>query len=181
VPLLVAAFVLTQIVEIWVLIQVGHAIGGWQTLLLLIVDSLLGAALLRHQGRRTWRAFRRALDERRLPAKEVADGVLVLVGGTLLLTPGFLSDIVGILFLLPPTRAAIRPVLTRFVARRLGVAGLVPATGSRRQPSYGRPDVVDSSVVEGEVVEGEVVEGEVVEEGPRPGQQEGPPPGGGRP
>jgi UPF0716 protein FxsA len=160
VPLLVALFVVVQIVEIWILIQVGQAIGGWQTFALLVLDSVLGAALLKREGRRTWQAFRRALTEHRVPAKEVADGVLVIVGGTLLLTPGFLSDIVGVLFLLPPTRAFLRPLLTRFFARRLGVGGLIGGLGAPQRTSYG-----------------EVVEGEVVD----PGTHEGPPPSGRRP
>jgi UPF0716 protein FxsA len=160
-PILVALFVVVQIVEIWILIQVGQAIGGWQTFVLLVLDSILGAALLKREGRRTWQAFRRALTEHRMPAREVADGVLVIVGGTLLLTPGFLSDIVGVLFLLPPTRAALRPVLTRFFARRLGVAGLIAGLGTPRRTSYG--DVVDGEVVDG------------------PGTHEGPPPDGRRP
>src|SRR3954468_24379004 len=168
---LAAIFVLFQIVEIWILIQVGQAIGGWQTFALLVVDSLLGAALLRHQGRRTWRAFRLALDERRLPPKEAADGALVLVGGTLLLTPGFLSDIVGLLFLIPPTRALIRPVLTGYVARRLGLGIVAPVLGTRRRgsagPPAGAPDPGAHEVVEGEVVD--------------PDNGEGPPPDGRRP
>jgi UPF0716 protein FxsA len=173
-PQLAALFVVVQIVEIWVLIQVGQAIGGWQTLLLLVLDSLLGAWLLRREGQRTWRAFRLALQERRVPAREVADGVLVIIGGTLLITPGFLSDIVGLLFLLPPTRAAIRPVLTRLVAARFGVVGVVgdAAMRSRRRPSYGGPATANPTVVEGEVVD---------PPSPRPGQHEGPPPGGDRP
>jgi UPF0716 protein FxsA len=166
-PQLAALFVVVQIIEIWLLIKVGQAIGGWQTLLLLVLDSLLGAWLLRREGRRTWRALRLALDERRMPAREVADGVLVIVGGVLLMTPGFLSDVVGVLCLLPPTRAAIRPLLTRAFARRLGVAGLAARPGRRPGSAYRNP-----TVVEGEVVEGEVVD---------PGQHEGPPPGGGRP
>ena len=89
--------------------------------------------------------------------------MLVLIGGTLLITPGFLSDVVGLVFLLPPTRAAIRPRLTRLFARRLGVAGLVPPAGPSRRPSSHR----NPTVVEGEVID--------------PEQQEGPPPGGERP
>jgi UPF0716 protein FxsA len=171
-PQLAALFVVVQIIEIWLLIQVGQAIGGWQTLLLLVLDSLLGAWLLRREGRRTWRAFRLALDERRVPAREVADGVLVIIGGTLLITPGFLSDIVGLLFLLPPTRAAIRPVLTRLFARRLGVGGLVARTGSRGRPASAYSDPNPHPTV---------VEGEVVERPVDGGQHEGPPPRGERP
>jgi UPF0716 protein FxsA len=151
-PLLAALFVVVQIVEIWLLIKVGQAIGGWQTLLLLVVDSLLGAWLLRREGRRTWRAFRLALEERRVPAREVADGVLVIVGGTLLLTPGFLSDIVGVLCLLPPTRAAIRPMLTKVFAARFGVVGVLgdAAVRSRRRSAYRNPTVVEGEVVDPE-------------------------------
>ncbi|MDT7538933.1 MAG: protein FxsA [Actinomycetota bacterium] len=144
-PQLAALFIVVQIIEIWLLIKVGQAIGGWQTLLLLVIDSLLGAWLLRREGRRTWRAFRLALDERRVPAREVADGVLVIIGGTLLLTPGFLSDVVGVLCLLPPTRAAIRPVLTRLLTRRLGMVGAVARGTSRRRTA---PDVLEGEVVE---------------------------------
>jgi UPF0716 protein FxsA len=152
-PQLAALFVVVQIVEIWLLIQVGQAIGGWQTLALLVLDSLLGAWLLRREGRRTWRAFRLALEEKRVPAREVADGVLVLIGGTLLITPGFLSDVVGLLLLLPPSRAAIRPRLTKVFAARFGVAGVLgdAAVRSRRRSAY--PTVVDGEVVEGEVVD----------------------------
>ena len=151
-PQLAALFVVVQIVEIWLLIQVGQAIGGWQTLLLLVADSLLGAWLLRREGRRTWRAFRLALEQRRLPAREVADGVLVIVGGTLLITPGFLSDLVGLAFLLPPTRAAIRPVLTRLFAARFGVVGALgeAAVRSRRGSAYPNPTVVEGEVVDPE-------------------------------
>ena len=166
-PQLAALFILVQIIEIWLLIQVGQAIGGWPTLLLLVIDSLLGAWLLRREGRRTWRAFRQALEEHRVPAREVADGVLVIVGGALLITPGFLSDVVGLLCLLPPTRGALRPVLTRFFARRLGVAGIVTRAGTHRRPPYRQATVIDGEVVDGEVID--------------PGQHEGPPPGGGRP
>jgi UPF0716 protein FxsA len=169
-PQLAALFVVVQIVEIWLLIQVGQAIGGWQTLLLLVADSLLGAWLLRREGRRTWRAFRLALDERRVPAREVADGVLVIIGGTLLITPGFLSDIVGLLFLLPPTRAAIRPMLTRLFAARFGVVGVLGDAALRSRRATTRPP----TVVEGEVVE-------PPSHPPGAGQHEGPPPGGERP
>jgi len=151
-PGLAALFVVVQIFEVWLLIQIGQAIGGWQTLALLVLDSLLGAALLRHEGRRTWRAFRLALEERRMPAREVADGALVLVGGTLLITPGFLSDVVGVLCLLPPTRAVVRRLLMGRVLRRLGVTG---GSGLRRGSApYRRTDVIEGEVLDPETHEG---------------------------
>jgi UPF0716 protein FxsA len=90
--------------------------------------------LLRYQGRAAWIRFNRALAEGRVPHKEVFDGVLVIMGGALLLTPGFLTDIVGVIFLIPPTRAVIRAISGRFVRRRLALGEAVWTFGTRRPP-----------------------------------------------
>lgn len=82
-------------------------IGGWPTAVLLIAFSIVGAMLLRFEGRRAWSEFRRALSEGRWPGDEVAQGALIIVGGTLLVTPGFITDIVGFLLLLAPTRRLV--------------------------------------------------------------------------
>jgi UPF0716 protein FxsA len=116
---LVAAFVLVPIIEIYVIIQVGQAIGAWWTILLLIADSIFGSWLIAHEGRRAWQALTTALSTGRMPAKELADGALILVGGTLMLSPGFVTDAFGILLILPFTRPAARRLLTRVVSRRL--------------------------------------------------------------
>jgi UPF0716 protein FxsA len=121
--LLVVLFIVVPIAELYVIIQVGQLIGLWPTLALLLADALLGSLLLKHQGRSAWRRFNEALAQRRFPGKEVADGVLIVIGGTLLLTPGFLSDIAGLLLLIPPTRAIARRVLRRFAVGRITVAG----------------------------------------------------------
>src|SRR3954469_24608967 len=120
--LLVALFIIVPIAELAVIIQVGQAIGVWWTIAILIADSILGSLLMRSQGRIAWRRFNETLGAGRAPAREVADGVLVIFGGALLLTPGFLSDIFGLLFLLPPTRAVIRRVFLRQAMRRLTVS-----------------------------------------------------------
>ncbi len=86
--LLVFAFVVMPLVEIYVLIQVGQVIGVWWTILLLIADSILGGWLIRREGGRAWRALTAALNSGTMPAKELADGALILVGGTLMLSPG---------------------------------------------------------------------------------------------
>ena len=132
--LLAAAFVLVPLVEIWFLIQVGQVIGGWQTVVLLLVMSALGAWLVRREGRRTWTALQTALQTGRMPARELADAALVLVGGTLLLTPGFLTDLVGALVILPLTRPLARRLLGWFLARRVarGMGGAV-----RGRSAYG--------------------------------------------
>nr|MBA2478475.1 FxsA family protein [Sporichthyaceae bacterium] len=92
-------FLLVPIAEIFVLIQVGQAIGPWWTVLLLVTMSVLGAWLVRREFRNTWSALRAALQSGRLPSSELADAGLVVVGGTLLLTPGFLTDVVGLAML----------------------------------------------------------------------------------
>jgi UPF0716 protein FxsA len=139
---LVLLFVVVPLAELFVIIQVGQAIGVWWTIGILIADSILGSVLMRSQGRSTWRRFNEAVGAGRVPAREVIDGVLVIFGGALLLTPGFLTDILGLVLLLPPTRAVVRAVLLRRFAHRL----VVSATAPRRR----RPDDVEGTVVDAE-------------------------------
>ena len=94
--LLVLIFIVVPIAELALLIQVGQAIGVWWTIALLVADSILGSLLMRSQGRAAWRRFNVALQAGRPPAREVLDGVLVIFGGALLLTPGFISDFLGL-------------------------------------------------------------------------------------
>ena len=116
---LVVLFVLVPIAELAIIIQVGQAIGVWWTIAILIADSLLGSALMRSQGQATWRRFNEALQTGRVPAAEVLDGGLVIFGGACLLTPGFITDLFGLLLLLPPTRAVVRRLLVRYFAVRM--------------------------------------------------------------
>lgn len=127
---LVILFIVVPIVELYVIIQIGGLIGIVPTLLLLLADALLGSLLLRHQGRGAWQRFNAALTERRFPGREAADGLLIAIGGTLLLTPGFISDIAGLILLIPPTRAIVRRLLRGIVSRRFVVVGA--ATGTFR-------------------------------------------------
>jgi UPF0716 protein FxsA len=113
VPLLILLFIVLPIAELYVIIQVGEAIGVLPTLALLLVDGFLGAALARSQGRAAWRRFNEAMAAGRVPGKEVFDGAAIIFGGALLLSPGFITDILGLTLLLPPTRAVIRRVVLR--------------------------------------------------------------------
>jgi len=122
--ILVALFIVVPIVELYVIIQIGSLIGVWPTIALLLADAVLGSLLLRHQGRGAWRRFNAALAERRFPGREVADGLLIAVGGTLLLTPGFVTDILGAIFLIPPTRAIVRRLLRGYMGKRFAVVGI---------------------------------------------------------
>ncbi|MEJ7726325.1 MAG: FxsA family protein [Actinomycetes bacterium] len=112
-------FLLVPIAEIFVLIQVGQAIGPWWTVLLLVAMSVLGAWLVRREFRNTWTALQSALRSGRLPSSELADAGMVVVGGTLLLTPGFLTDVVGLAMLLPLTRPLFRRMLLALLTRRM--------------------------------------------------------------
>jgi UPF0716 protein FxsA len=129
--LLIVLFILVPIAELAVIIQVGQLIGVWWTIGLLIADSVLGSMLMRSQGRAAWRRFNAALAERRPPAREVLDGVLVIFGGALLLTPGFITDVFGLAFLLPPTRALLRRVLVRRFALRMVSGVTMPRRAGR--------------------------------------------------
>jgi UPF0716 protein FxsA len=131
---LVVIFILVPIAELYVIIKVGEAIGLIPTLILLLADAILGSMLLRQQGRAAWVRFNRALAENRLPHKEVFDGVLIIFGGALLITPGFLTDILGLILLLPPTRAIVRAISSRFVRRRLAMGGGATIFTFGRQP-----------------------------------------------
>jgi UPF0716 protein FxsA len=115
--LLALLFLLVPVAELYVIYKVGDAIGIVWTFLLLAADSVLGSVLLRSQGRAVWRRFNAILAEGRVPHREVMDGVLVIFGGAFLITPGFLTDIVGLALLLPPTRAVIRRALSRRLGR----------------------------------------------------------------
>jgi UPF0716 protein FxsA len=148
--LLVALFIAVPILELWVIIEVGGLIGVLPTIALLFAMSLLGATLLRHQGRGAWQRFNRALAERRFPGREVADGLMITIGGALLLTPGFITDAVGLLLLIPPTRAIARRLLQAWVARRFVVVGMSGMRGpgdmggTRSGGAAGTPPPYDS-------------------------------------
>jgi UPF0716 protein FxsA len=157
--LLVILFIGVPLVEIYVIIQVGQAIGPWWTILLLVIDSILGSWLIRHEGTRAWQALTESLDSGRMPGRELADGALILIGGTLMLAPGFVTDGFGILMILPFTRPFFRRMLTRVVSRRLLVLGpdgrLGPGNtgfsggGDAQRPGPGP----DGPVIRGEVVD----------------------------
>jgi UPF0716 protein FxsA len=141
--LLIVLFIIVPIAELALLIQVGQAIGVWWTILLLIADAMLGSWLLRSQGRAAWRRFNETLNKGGLPHREVIDGVLIIFGGALLLTPGFITDVFGLLFLIPPTRAVMRRLLVR-----RGMLRLVGAMPGAASPPNGRPHDIEGTAVD---------------------------------
>jgi UPF0716 protein FxsA len=131
--LLLLLFIALPIAEIYVIVKVGEAIGILPTLALLLVDGFLGAALARSQGAAAWRRFNEALAAGRVPGREVFDGAMVIVGGAFLLAPGFITDVIGLGLLLPPSRAALRGFIMRLASRRARVIGIfMPGSGPQR-------------------------------------------------
>lgn len=106
--MLFVVFLVVPVVELAVIIQVGHLIGTWNTIALLLLVSFGGAWLVKREGLGVLRRFRQQMDAGRVPGRELADGVLILFAGALLLTPGFVTDFLGLLLLLPPVRSAVR-------------------------------------------------------------------------
>ncbi|MGH3322050.1 MAG: FxsA family protein [Streptosporangiaceae bacterium] len=139
--LLVLGFLALPILEIYVIIQVGGVIGAVPTVLLLLVESLLGAWIIRREGRRAWHKVQETLAQGRMPDRELSDAALILAGGVLLLIPGFVTDAAGFLFVLPFTRPLVRRGLTAVVSHRMRVR------------SAGTPPRHPGEVIQGEVID----------------------------
>ena len=157
-PAVLLAFLIVPVIEIYVLIQIGQVIGAWWTILLLVLDSIIGAWLIRREGTKAFVALRAALNSGRMPGRELADGALILIGGTLMLTPGFVTDIFAAFLILPLTRPLFRGLLARAVTARLTVVPMTaPGQGTTRPHSAPRnetrPGPTDPTVVRGEVVD----------------------------
>ena len=140
-PVLLVAMVALPFLEIYLIVQVGQLIGVWWTLAILVGEALLGAWLMRREGTRAWKALNEAFASGKMPTGELADTALILVGGVLLVMPGFITDVFGLIFLLPFTRPLARKVLAYAVARRMSRMGVSTAYLRR-----------DGSVIEGETV-----------------------------
>ena len=160
------AFLVLPVLEIYVIIQVGTVIGGWPTVALLLAESLLGAWIVRREGRRAWKALRQAFTGGVMPDRELADAALVLVGGVLLLTPGFITDLAGFLFVLPFTRPLVRRTLSGYVTRRVRITqermvqrmsasmgeGVFPPGVFSDGPRGGSVGAQDGPTIRGEVI-----------------------------
>ena len=176
--LLVVLLLVVPLLEVVVIIAVGRAIGGWPTFFLLLAESMFGAWLVRHEGARAWSSLQEALTTGTMPSRQLSDAALVMVGGVLLLAPGFITDIAGFFLVLPFTRPLARGLLEAVVARRLlagvyapgvyppgGMAssGFGPGQPGPGQPGPGQrgpgqgPNPTSRSAASDDVIEGEVL------------------------
>ncbi|MDP1805265.1 MAG: FxsA family protein, partial [Acidimicrobiales bacterium] len=121
VGVLVLLFLVVPLAELYFIIQVGQAFGALNTIALLIIISAAGAWLVRREGISVWKRFQRQIESGAVPGKEIADGVMILFAGALLMTPGVLTDVLALALLLPPVRAVIRGVLMKQAAKRAGI------------------------------------------------------------
>jgi UPF0716 protein FxsA len=171
--LVIAATVaVLAVVEVLVFVLVGRLIGVPWTIALILATSLLGAIVLRREGARSWRAFRDDLRSGRPPGPSATEGLAGLVGGLLLVLPGFVTDVLGILFVLPPTRHLAGRVAQSVLTRRLSPSAATSLFGPRTvrartgPPSSQQPPPPPSSGSAPSAGTGEVVEGEIID--PRP-------------
>ncbi|MEI6447847.1 MAG: FxsA family protein [Actinomycetes bacterium] len=156
--LIVIALIAVPLVELWVIIQIGGLIGAWPTIGLLLASSLIGATLLKREGQAAWRRVNGAVAAGRVPARESVDGVLVVIGGSLMLAPGFITDLLGILLLIRPIRDLVRTLgLARLVGggwRGVAFTAATKATGAATGSRSPRdPDARRSYDVEGFAVD----------------------------
>lgn len=140
--------VLVVILEIAVFVGAARLIGVFPTIIAVLTFSTLGALLVRREGRRTWRALEQALRSGTMPSREIADAVLVVSGGALLLVPGLVTGVVGLIAILPFTRPVARIGLEVVVARRLLAAGVGGEVRVRRTRRTGDEDVVEGEIID---------------------------------
>ncbi|MOA17222.1 phage T7 F exclusion suppressor FxsA [compost metagenome] len=113
------AILILPVVELWGILQVGDLIGGWTTFLLIVVMGLAGAYLALSEGRKVWAEAQRQMQSGQIPGRTMLDGLCVLIGGVMLLIPGFFSDVIGIMLLLPITRPVFRNWMLSWIEKRL--------------------------------------------------------------
>ncbi len=145
-PLIAIAFLLIPVIEIYLLIQVGQVIGAGWTVLIVVLTAVIGVWLLKIQGLSMLTRAQQRLQENQLPAREILEGIALVVAGAFLLTPGFFTDGIGFLLLFPPTRIWLASLL----ASRMVVSSSLHGQSMHGQPMHGQPRQPDN----GNVIDG---------------------------
>lgn len=168
--LLIVLLVAVPTFEVWLLVSVARQIGGVALVAILVAEVLVGAWLMRREGSRAWTALTAAFSTGRVPSGELADAALILAGGMLLMLPGFVTDLVGFLFLLPLTRPLARHLVAFFIARRINRVGPGGWGRTGRGPDTSATVIPGETVPDGPsgptVVSGEITDGPPTETGP---------------
>ncbi|MFB6801921.1 FxsA family protein [Peribacillus butanolivorans] len=107
------------VIEIIVLLLSGNVIGFWPTLFLIVATGLIGAYLAKRQGMETWKKAQEQIRYGMMPGNEIIDGICIFLGSALLLSPGLISDIIGLILVFPPTRNLLKPIVIRFIMNRM--------------------------------------------------------------
>ncbi|MGE7905156.1 FxsA family protein [Peribacillus sp. NPDC094092] len=107
------------VVEIIVLLLSGNLIGFWPTVFLIVATGLIGAYLAKRQGMETWKKAQEQIRYGMMPGNEIIDGICIFLGAALLLSPGLISDIMGLILVFPPTRNLLKPIVIRFIMNRM--------------------------------------------------------------
>lgn len=149
VPLVLLLLVLVPVAEIYVIVQVGEAIGFWWTVFALVAETIVGGWLVRREGRRAWNNLVLQLGQGQTPTRTAIDGAVILVGGLLLLAPGFITDLLGFLCVLPLTRPLVRRTVVGYVTRRTVLVG----SPDLHVPSTRQSRPTDPHVIEGHLVD----------------------------
>ncbi len=162
-PKLLLLFILVPLIELYLFMTIGARIGVPATIAIIIATGALGAWLTKLQGLKTLTNFQKATSEGRMPHEEIMDGLMILVAGAVLLTPGFLTDLFGFSLLVPPVRTVVRKTLGKYLKSRVKIVGMPGMGEENKAPSASRKSMENGHVV----IEAEA---EVIED-PQPGKQ----------
>jgi UPF0716 protein FxsA len=145
---LVLLFLVLPVVDIWLLVQIGHRIGFWPTFAMLVVTAIIGVQLAKAEGLRVLQKVQRAFAEGHAPERELVSGLLVFVGGALLVVPGLISDALGIVLLVPPTRALVARLLRRRWANAIAAGRIVVDVAGMGGPVRRERDDLDDEIID---------------------------------
>ncbi len=136
-------FAIMPIVEIALLVQVGGMIGGWNTIAIVIITAALGAFLVKREGLQTLQTAQLKMQRQEMPARELTEGLLLLVAGVLLVTPGFVTDAVGFFLVLPPSRGWLASQLSGKLLMKVVTPSPYQTQGQWQQPTRGNDDIIE--------------------------------------